>query len=363
MMAKDKKVMLITGASGRIGKNCVHRFADEYQVVGFDRHEHKHEKDMVHINMDISSDESVKDALNQVRNRFGNDIGPVIHLAAYYTFSDQKADLYDAITVQGTRRMLEGLHEFNSVDQFMFSSTLLVHKPCEVGQTINENSPIDPKWDYPKSKVKTEKVINDLHGDIPAVVMRIAGCYDDLCHSIPIAHNIQRIYQHEVDAHLYPGNVTHGNPFLHLEDLTDAIQLAITKRNELPNPFVVIIGEDKTMSYADLQNAISEILEHKDYHVYRVPKWLAKDGAWVENRLPFFNDNFIQPWMIDMADDHYALDISCAEKHLGWRPKHYIGTSLPVMMELLKTDPVQWYEENGLVMPKHLRKHIEAHAK
>jgi len=363
MMTKDKKVMLITGASGRIGKLCVHRFADEYQVVGFDRHEHKHEKDMVHINMDISSDESVKDALGQVRNRFGNDLGPVIHLAAYYTFSDQKAELYDAITVQGTRRMLEGLHEFNSVDQFMFSSTLLVHKPCQLGETINENSPVEPKWDYPKSKVKTEKVINDLHGDIPAVVMRIAGCYDDLCHSIPISHNIQRIYQHEVDAHLYPGDTSHGNPFLHLEDLTDAIQSAITKRNELPNPFVVIIGEDKTMSYADLQNAISEILEHKDYHVFRVPKWLAKDGAWVENRLPFFDDNFIQPWMIDMADDHYALDISLAKKVLGWSPKHYIDTSLPVMMQLLKSDPFKWYEENGLVMPKHLRKHIEAHAK
>ncbi|NGX57526.1 MAG: GDP-mannose 4,6-dehydratase [Chlamydiae bacterium] len=362
-MAKDKKIMLITGASGRIGKLCVHRFADEYQVVGFDRHEHQHEKDMVHINMDMSSDESVSDALNQVKNRFGSDMGPVIHLAAYYTFSDQKAELYDAITVQGTRRLLEGLQDFNSVDQFMFSSTLLVHKSCQIGETINEDSPIEPKWDYPKSKVKTEKIINDFHGDIPAVIMRIAGCYDDNCHSIPIAHNIQRIYQHELDAHLYPGDTSHGNPFLHLDDLVNSIKLTIQKRNELPNPFVVIIGEDKTMSYKDLQYTIEQILEHKDFHVFRVPKWLAKEGAWVESKLPFFDDNFIQPWMVDMADDHYALDITRAKEVLGWTPKHYVKTSLPVMMQLLKSDPALWYEENGLIMPKHLKKHIEAHAK
>lgn len=362
-MAKDKKVMLITGSSGRIGRLCVHRFADEYQVVGFDRQEHPHEKEMTHINMDMSSDESVSDGLKEVKNRFGSEIGSVIHLAAYYSFSGKRPELYDAVTVQGTRRMLEGLHKFDNVEQFLFSSTLLIHKPCALGETINEDSPIDPKWDYPKSKVKTEKMINDLHGDIPAVIMRIAGCYDDLCHSIPLAHNIQRIYQHELDAHLYPGDISHGNPFLHLDDLVDAIELAIQKKKKLPNPFVVIIGEDKTVSYKDLQYSISEILEHKSFLVFRVPKWLAKEGAWVENHLPFFDDNFIQPWMIDMADDHYALDITRAKEVLGWTPKHFVKTSLPVMMELLKTDPVKWYEENGLTMPDYLKKHIEAHAK
>ncbi len=358
-----KKVMLITGASGRIGKLCVHRFADEYEVVGFDRHEHPHEKSMTHINMDISSDESVNDALNEVKERFGDNLGPVIHLAAYYSFSNQKPELYDVITVQGTERLLRGLQSFSNVDQFIFSSTLLVHKPCELGETINENSPVEPRWDYPKSKVKTEKVIQENHGNIPACVMRIAGCYDDLCHSIPISHNIQRIYEHELNAHLFPGDTSHGNPFLHLEDLVDAFELAIEKRDSLPPYFPVIIGEDQTMSYKDLQYTISEILNHKDFSVFRVPKWVAKEGAWVENHLPFISDNFIQPWMIDLADDHYALDISLAKEKLGWTPKHYIKTSLPVMCDWLKSDPIKWYKENGLEMSSHLKKHIQSHAK
>ncbi len=363
-MAKDKKVMLITGASGRIGRLSVHRFADDYQVVGFDRKEHPHEKKMHHINMDISSDESVNDALDQVRNKYGAEIGPVIHLAAYYSFSNQKPELYDSITVQGTKRMLEGLNEkFDKVDQFTFSSTLLIYKPCDIGETINENSPVEPKWDYPKSKVKTEKIIHDFHGDIPAVIMQIAGCYDDWCHSIPISHNIQRIYEHQLNAHLFPGDASHGNPFLHLDDLVDAFELSIQKKDKLPNPFVVIIGEDKTVSYKDLQYTISEILEHKDFHILRLPKWLAKEGAWVEEHLPFFSDDFVQPWMIDLADDHYALDITRAKEVLGWIPKHFIKDSLPVMLEPLKTDPMKWYEENGLQMAENIKKHIQAHAK
>ena len=347
--------MLITGSSGRIGKLCVHRFADEYQVVGFDREVASHTKEIDHITMDISSDESTQKALAEVKKRYGDQIDTVIHLAAYYSFENEKPELYDRITVQGTRRLLENLQQF-TVEQFIFSSTILVHAPCKIGEVIGENWPIEPKWGYPKSKVKTEKVIHEKRGNIPTVIMRIAGCYDDLCHSIPIAHNIQRIYEHELEAHLFPGNKQHGNPFLHLNDLINAIELTIKQRERLPKELTLLIGEDKTASYAALQNRISELLDHKDFQVFRIPKWLAKGGAEIQNHLPFVNDNFIQPWMIDIADDHYALDITLAKKAIQWSPKHYVLDSLPIMIELLKSDPLEWYKTNNLTPPLWLIK-------
>lgn len=353
-----KQVMLITGSSGRIGKACVHRFADDYHVVGFDRHETQHAKEMDHITMDVSSEQSVKSAMEQVKTRYGDKLGPVIHLAAYYSFGDSKPELYDQITVEGTKRLLTHLQHFQT-EQFLFSSTLLVHAPCQLGQTINENSPIEAKWDYPKSKVKTEKVIHDLHGKIPAVIMRIAGCYDDECHSIPIAHNAQRIFEHELEAHLYPGDIRKGNPFLHIQDLVDALELAISKQKSLPPELTLIIGEDKTPSYQELQNRISEILTHKDFRIFHIPKWIAKEGACIQQKLPCVTDHFIQPWMIDVADDHYALDISKAKKILGWQPKHYVINQLPIMLALLKTDPLAWYHTNELDPPKWLVKTVE----
>lgn len=43
--------------------------------------------------------------------------------------------------------------------------------------------------------------------------------------------------------------------------------------------------------------------------------------------------------MIDLADDHYALDIGRAEKSLGWRPRRSLRETLPRMVAGLKADP------------------------
>ena len=68
--------------------------------------------------------------------------------------------------------------------------------------------------------------------------------------------------------------------------------------------------------------------------------------------MPFAEPSFIQPWMIDLADDHYELDVSLAKKLLGWTPKHFVGDTLPKMIAFLKEDPEAFYRINGLRAPK-----------
>lgn len=351
-MAGNKKgVILVTGVSGRIGRAVVHRFGDDYRIIGFDNHQVDHTKDVEHIHMDVSSDVSVHTALQEAKERAGSDIVSMIHLAAYYSFSGKPSPLYESVTVQGTRRILDELQKFNC-QQFLFASTILVFAPCELGQKLNEDSPLGPRWAYPKSKVRTENIIHNHRGNIQTTILRIAGCYDDMCHSVPISHDIQRIYESELDSHLYPGIPSHGNPFLHMEDLMDAFELSINKRKQLPDETMLIIAEDQTLGYDDLQNRISELIRNKPFKTYRIPKLVAKVGAWFQDHTPFFGDKFIQPWMIDVADDHYAVDMSKAKRVLGYTTKHFIGTSLPVIIENLKKDPVKWYQENDLEIPK-----------
>jgi nucleoside-diphosphate-sugar epimerase len=64
--------------------------------------------------------------------------------------------------------------------------------------------------------------------------------------------------------------------------------------------------------------------------------------------------SFIQPWMIDLADDHYELDISLAKRLLDWTPKHRLEETIPRWVKELKEDPIQWYDENKLRRSKHL---------
>ena len=343
MIEKGLGTLIITGSSGRIGSSFIDRIGESFIELGFDREGPPHpppDTEYV-INCDLSSDNSVWAALDKVRRLGHKRITSVIHLAAYYSFSGEPSPLYEQVTVRGTERLLHGLRDFE-VEQFIFSSTMLVHAPCEPGERINEEWPLKPKWDYPKSKVTTEQLIVRERGDVPVVLLRIAGVYDDHCHSIPITHQIKRIYEQRLIGHIYSGDITHGAAFLHMDDMVEALVLAVKHRKDLPQVTTLLIGEPDTLSYDELQRIISRRLHGKEWKTYRIPKPVAKLGAWLQNLLPGA-DPFIKPWMIDLSDDHYALDISRARTLLGWKPRHSLRETLPNILTELQSDPVGWY--------------------
>ena len=275
-MADERGLIVVTGSSGRVGRDVIEALHHQYRIVGLDIVAPKSgAENLDFMLMDIQSDAAVHAAFQNIREKYGNHIVSCIHLAAYYSFSEGDPSLYESITVQGTHRILQALHEFE-VEQFIFSSTQLIYAPCEVGQKINENSPIDPKWDYPRSKVRTEELIAKERGSIPVVILRIAGCYDDECRSIPIAHQIQRIYEKEFGYQLFPGDITHGSVFLHFEDLVHAIELSVQQRKNLPSSTALLIGEDKTMSYDEMQKSISNLLYGEPMKTYTIPNGLLK---------------------------------------------------------------------------------------
>lgn len=346
-----RNVILVTGGSGLIGQAVARRFAPEFDVVALDVKKPKHVvPNVTFIPMDVSSPGSVNGALEQIRKRYGGRIASVIHLAAYYSFSGEHSSKYDEITVRGTERLLEGIKDLE-VEQFIFSSTMLVHAPCEIGQTIDESWPLNPKWPYPQSKVDAENIIKEKHNGVPYVILRIAGVYDDRCHSIPIAHQIERIYERHLTSHFYPGDVSKGQSFVHMDDLIDALYRAVTKRKELPRELTLLIGEPETMSYAELQDDLGLLIHGDEWDTLRIPKPAAKAGSWAHDKLPVGEEPFIKPWMVDLADDHFALDISRSRKLLGWEPKHKLKETLPKMLEFLKSDLEGFYRENKLSKP------------
>ena len=345
---KGLETLIITGSSGLIGSAFIDRAGERYTEMGFDRKgpPHPPPKTAHVIACDLSSDESVYAALDEVRRLGHRRIASILHLAAYYSFASESSPLYEQVTVRGTERLLHGLRDFE-VEQFLFSSTMLAHAPCEPGARINEDWPLEPKWDYPKSKVAAEQLILRERGDVPVVLMRIGAVYDDRCHSIPLAQQIRRIYEKRFISRFFSGDITHGVAFVHMEDMVEALLLAVEQRKELPQVTTLLIGESETLSYDELQRIISRQLLGQEWKTYQIPKTLAKLGCWLQNLLPG-TDPFLKPWMIDLSDDHYAFDISRARTLLGWEPRHSLRKTLPRIINELKIDPVGWYRENNL---------------
>ena len=360
-MSSEREIIIVTGSNGRIGDAVMRRFAGRSEsVVGIDRKAPRPPPEgCVYVAVEITSDESVRDGLRIILEHHGTHVVSVIHLAAYYDFFGKPSPQYEEITVQGTGRLLRELRSQGfQVEQFIFSSTMLVHRPVEPGELITEDSPIEPTWAYPESKVRTEKLIHDERGDVRAVLLRIAGVYDDHTHSIPLAQQIQRINERDLTSRVYSGSTAHGQSFLHMDDLVDAIEQVVARRAELPPEVPLLLGEPEALSYDELQHTIARLIHGDSKETIEIPGALApmaKAGAWVLDHVPG-QEGFIKPWMIDRANDHYALDITRARTLIGWEPKRSLRETLPKMIEVLKADPSGWYRDNNLKPPSDREK-------
>src|SRR5688572_7426359 len=358
----EKPIILVTGSAGLIGTRVVKACSADFAVVGLDLK--RPERDVAgtdFIECDLTKDESVTRALNSVRETHGSRLASVIHLAAYYDFSGKPSDMYQKLTVEGTFRLLKELQTFQT-EQFVFSSSLLVMEPAEDDEKITEFSPLeDEPWDYPRSKIEAEEVIRQERGQIPTVILRIAGVYDEDCHSIPIAQHISRIYEKKFESYFFPGDSDHGQAFVHLDDLIACVQRVAEIRSALNNE-IFLIAEPDVMSYAELQDQLGELIHDKEWTTIRIPKMMAKAGAWAKEKIAGEEETFIKPWMVDLADTHYPVTIGHARERLGWDPKHTLRETLPEMIRRLKQDPQKWYEMNGLSWPEDEKEESEAKA-
>ncbi|MGH9834654.1 MAG: NAD-dependent epimerase/dehydratase family protein [Blastocatellia bacterium] len=194
-MAAELPVVLITGSTGLIGSRLAEACAAHYRVVGLDvKRPAREVADADFIKCDVTKDESVARALAEVHEKYGNYVASVIHLAPYYDFSSAPSPLDRTLMFGGTRRLLRGLRAFD-LEQFVFSSALLAMNSVE-----GEDEAIQQEWrEWQEWQEWLER------GNIPAVILRIAGIYDEDCHSIPIAQQISRIYEKRPESYIFPG--------------------------------------------------------------------------------------------------------------------------------------------------------------
>ena len=360
MNVAERPIVLITGATGNLGRSLAEALGRDYQVIGLDRT--PEDVGFPVLAADLTNEAAIELALARFSERFGARIASVIHLIAYFDFTGEDDPRYQSVNVEGTRHLLRALQRFE-VERFVYASTMLVHAPCRPGERIDESQPIDPRWAYPKSKAAAEEVIRREHGRIPYVILRLAGVYDERSTVPTMAQQMARIYEREFQSYFYSGSTLVGQAMVYREDMVDAFRRAVDRRATLPSETELLIGEADAIGYDALQDELGRLIHgEEDWPTLRVPKPVAALGAWAQGKLePVVPDAidqgeepFIKPFMVVMADDHYALDTRRAHELLGWAPRHQLRDELPKMVAALKDDPVGWYERNHVTPPAWL---------
>src|SRR3546814_14371539 len=104
----DKPIVLITGASGNIGRSLASALQERYFVIGLDRS--SGDTDYPVLEADLTDEASIADALARIGSEHGRRNASVVHLAAFFDFSGEDKPPYTACNVHGCRHLTRAPH-------------------------------------------------------------------------------------------------------------------------------------------------------------------------------------------------------------------------------------------------------------
>jgi nucleoside-diphosphate-sugar epimerase len=188
-MNKDLPGIILTGASGFIGKHFIEASAKNYRLfclarrsqneAGVPRHEN-----ILWSQVDVGDFSNLQEVVQSINKYGGADF--IIHLAGYYDFLMKDRPEYKYTNVIGTRNVLK-LAQYLNIKRFIFASSLAA---CKFGKDphkmLDEQSPVNANYPYANTKREAEELIKNYAAIFPYTILRLAAVYSDWCEYPPL---------------------------------------------------------------------------------------------------------------------------------------------------------------------------------
>jgi len=357
---KDLPRIVVTGASGFLGRHLLERIKDRYRIFAIARRSQARCGAPVHENItwlqaDIADAEMLGGAFDRIRRAGGAEV--VIHLAAHYDFTGEESPEYWRTNVEGLRNVLEACRPLR-LRRFVFASSVAACPFPPPGQAVDETTAPDGDHLYAVTKRIGEAMLAEYAPDFRSCIVRFAALFSDWCEYPPLYAFLETWLSTAWNSRILAGRGESAIPYLHVRDAARFLHLLL-ERIDLPlDREVLVCSTDGAVSHRELHE-LATLAEHGERaRPILLPRWLCRAGVWSRDMLGrvLGNRPFERPWMVRYIDRRLTVDASRTRIRLGWIPRARleIGRRMPFLIEHRKTEPVEWHRRNRAAM-----KHIE----
>jgi nucleoside-diphosphate-sugar epimerase len=356
--------IVITGASGFIGRYVLENLIDHYNVYAIARRSRKlanipYHKNLHWLQCDIANTKTINDVKNYVIENGGAEF--LIHLAAYYDFTYEDNPEYQRTNINGTENVLNISKELN-IKRFIFASSLAACNFPDKNKVITEQSPLDADYGYAWSKRKGEELVKEYSNDFPCSVIRFAAVFSDWCEYAPLYKFLSSWLSHKYYSRIIAGNGESAIPYIHVHDLLLLMKRIINKSNKLLPFDIYNASPDGATSHHELFTFATRYFLGESIKPIFLPKLLAYPALVFRSLLMKFHltseEYFERFWMIKYIGLKLNIDSSYTREILDWQPtpRYHIMRRLIFLLEKMKSHPVEWSVKNEAALKRVTRR-------
>ena len=309
--------LLVTGGTGFIGSHLAEegrRRGAEVAVLGLtDRpEEHANADRLAGQGVEVISG-SITDA--ELCSRAARGATHIFHLAVAMREGGKKDEFFEAVNLEGTRRLLEAAAEAR-VERFVYCSTIGIFGHRVPGVT-REDAPLAPGNVYERTKVAAERMVRELAPprDVPFVILRPADVYG------PRDQRLLKLFR-GVSRGRFPlfGSGAGRRHMIYVDDVVSAFFLACDRSEALGE--ALILAGPRPCTLRELIELVRRETGVSRFGVHLPLDPMLALAAVVEDVCQVLHlDPPIYRRRMDFFRSDSEFDTSRARRVLGWSPR------------------------------------------
>jgi len=356
---KDKPTVLITGASGFVGKYLLENLINDYHVIAIARRSRAAAGVGFYPNLDwIQWDIANLKLFNQV---LGFIIGKggaefLIHLAGYYNFDYSDNNEYERTNITGTKNILELARKTN-VKHFIFASSLAALNFVGGNKPLAESELPNAPFAYARSKKEGEKMCSEYAKHFKCSVVRFAAVFSDWCEYAPLYKFLHTWLSNGYDSRILAGKGQSAVSYIHIHDLNKLLKNIMIKSKELKQFDVFHASPYGSTSHLDLFTVATRDYYGNSIKPLFLPKILAYPGILFRQLLGktgLTEESFERLWMVKYIDEKLNIDSTYTQMTLNWSPtpRYLIERRMLFLLVNMKSHSQEWHLRNEALMKR-----------